>query len=74
MHRPRWNNWAAIAWRMPERSLQGIVSRTAHWLASPHRPASGSAPKISDPPVRYCMAVFTGGVNMGPCEAAKHIA
>jgi hypothetical protein len=31
-------------------------------------------PKISDPLGRYCMAVFTGGVNIGPYEAARHIA
>ncbi|HEX4811554.1 MAG TPA: transposase [Nonomuraea sp.] len=66
----------AIARRMPERSLLGIVARTAHWLGWHHHfgPASGSDPKIKDPQGRYCMAVFTGGVNMGPYEAAKHIA
>ena len=41
----------AIARRMPERSLLGIVARTAHWLGWHHHfgPASGSDPKISDP-------------------------
>ena len=67
---------AAIARRMPERSLLSIVARTAYWLGWHHHfgPASGSDPKISDPHGRYCMAVFTGGVNIGPYEAAKHIA
>jgi Tn3 transposase DDE domain len=66
----------AIARRMPERSLLGIVARTAHWLGWHHHfgPASGSDPKISDPRGRYAMAVFTGGANLGPYEAAKHIA
>jgi TnpA family transposase len=66
----------AIARRMPERSLLSIVSRTAHWLGWHHHfgPASGSDPKIKEPLDRYCMATFTGGVNMGPYEAAKHIA
>ncbi|HEY1320691.1 MAG TPA: Tn3 family transposase, partial [Streptosporangiaceae bacterium] len=66
----------AIARRMPERSLLSIVVRTAYWLGWHHHfgPASGSDPKISDPLGRYCMAVFTGGVNMGPYEAARHIA
>lgn len=66
----------AIARRMPERSLLGIVAHTAHWLGWHHHfgPASGSDPKISDPLGRYCMAVFTGGANIGPYEAAKHIA
>ncbi len=66
----------AIARRMPERSLLSIVARTAYWLGWHHHfgPASGSDPKISDPQGRYCMAVFTGGVNIGPYEAARHIA
>ncbi|WP_324195407.1 transposase [Nocardia abscessus] len=66
----------AIERRMPERSLLGIVARTAHWLGWHHHlgPASGSDPKLKDPQGRYCMAVFTGGVNLGPYEAAKHIA
>jgi TnpA family transposase len=66
----------AIARRMPERSLLSIVARTAYWLGWHHHfgPASGSDPKISDPLGRYCMAVFTGGANIGPYEAARHIA
>jgi TnpA family transposase len=66
----------AIGRRMPERSLLSIVARTAYWLGWHHHfgPASGSDPKISDPLGRYCMAVFTGGVNIGPYEAARHIA
>jgi TnpA family transposase len=66
----------AIARRMPERSLLGIVARTAHWLGWHHNfgPASGSDPKIKDSQGRYCMAVFTGGANIGPYEAANHIA
>ncbi|XKK39472.1 hypothetical protein HFP72_00155 [Nocardiopsis sp. ARC36] len=37
---------AAIETRLPERSLLGIVGRTAHWLGWHHRfgPASGSDP------------------------------
>ena len=66
----------AVARRMPERSLLSIVARTAYWLGWHHHfgPASGSDPKIADPLGRYCMAVFTGGVNIGPYEAARHIA
>ncbi|MFI0349928.1 hypothetical protein [Actinomadura sp. 9N407] len=62
----------AIARRMPERSLLGIVARTAHWLGWHHHfgPASGSDPKISDPLDRYAMAVCTGGVNSRPAPAA----
>ena len=66
----------AVGLRMPERSLLSIVARTAYWLGWHHHfgPASGSDPKISDPLGRYCMAVFTGGANIGPYEAARHIA
>ena len=66
----------AVERRMPERSLLSIVARTAYWLGWHHHfgPASGSDPKIADPLSRYCMAVFTGGVNIGPYEAARHIA
>jgi hypothetical protein len=66
----------AVERRMPERSLLSIVARTAYWLGWHHHfgPASGSDPKISDPLSRYCMAVFTGGINIGPYEAARHIA
>jgi TnpA family transposase len=66
----------AVERRMPERSLLSITARTAYWLGWHHHfgPASGSDPKISDPLGRYCMAVFTGGANIGPYEAARHIA
>ena len=66
----------AVERRMPERSLLSIVARTAYWLGWHHHfgPASGSDPKIVDPLSRYCMAVFTGGINIGPYEAARHIA
>ncbi|KIH96358.1 hypothetical protein LP52_25485, partial [Streptomonospora alba] len=66
----------AIEVRMPERSLLQIVARTAYWLGWHHcfGPASGSDPKIRDILGRYSLAVFTGGINIGPYEAAKHIA
>ncbi|MEV5322724.1 Tn3 family transposase [Nonomuraea sp. NPDC052634] len=67
---------AEIERRMPERSLLSIVARTAHWLSWYRHfgPASGSDPKIKDKLGRYSLAVFTGGINIGPYEAAKHIA
>src|SRR5699024_6808022 len=66
----------AIEARMPERSLLGTVARTAYWLGGPagFGPASGSDPKIRDVLGRYALAVFTGGINIGPYEAAKHSA
>ncbi|MBB6120005.1 hypothetical protein FHS13_001956 [Nocardiopsis algeriensis] len=66
----------AIEARMPERSLLGIAARTAYWLGWHHcfGPASGADLKIRDVLGRYALAVFTGGINLGPYEAAKHIA
>lgn len=65
-----------LARQMPERSLLSTVSRTAHWQGWHHHfgPASCSDPKIKEPLDRYCVATFTGGVKLGPYEAAKHIA
>ncbi|MEO3806874.1 Tn3 family transposase [Nonomuraea sp. B1E8] len=53
-----------------------MVARTAHWLTWYRHfgPASSSDPKIKDKLGRYSLAVFTGGINIGPYEAAKHIA
>jgi len=67
---------AAIEARLPERSLLQIVARTAYWLGWHHcfGPASGADPKIRDTLGRYALAVFTGGINIGPTEAARHIA
>ena len=67
---------ATIEARLPERSLLGIVARTAYWLGRHHcfGSVSGSDPKIRDILGRYALAVYTGGINIGPYEAAKHIA
>ncbi|MFC8833316.1 Tn3 family transposase [Streptomyces griseoincarnatus] len=61
--------------RMPERSLLGIISRTAHWVEWWRRfgPASGNEPKLKDPFGRYVITTFVKGTNMGPYEAARHI-
>jgi len=61
--------------RMPQRSLLGIVARTAYWLEWWRRfgPASGSDPKLADPFGKYVIATFVYGSNMGPYEAARHI-
>ncbi|MEU0679932.1 Tn3 family transposase [Streptomyces albogriseolus] len=61
--------------RMPERSLMGIVARTAYWVDWWQRfgPASGNEPKLDDPFGRYVITTFVKGTNMGPYEAARHI-
>jgi hypothetical protein len=66
----------AIKERMPERSLLGIVARTAYWIEWWHRfgPASGNDPKLKDPFGRYVITTFVKGTNMAFAEAARHIA
>ncbi|MFI1569142.1 Tn3 family transposase [Streptomyces sp. NPDC020490] len=61
--------------RMPERTLIGILSRTAYWVEWWRRfgPASGNEPKLEDPFGRYVITTFVKGTNMGPYEAARHI-
>ncbi|PZS19594.1 MAG: Tn3 family transposase, partial [Pseudonocardiales bacterium] len=50
--------------RMPQRSLLGIVARTAYWLEWWRRfgPASGSDPKLADPFGKYVIATFVWGL------------
>lgn len=66
---------AEVKRRMPERTLLGILSRTAYWVEWWRRfgPASGSDPKLKDPFGRYVLTTFVGGINMTFAEAARHI-
>jgi hypothetical protein len=66
----------AIAERIPERTLLGIVARTGHWLEWWRRfgPASGSDPKLADAFFRYTLTTFAYGSNLGPAQAARHMA
>jgi hypothetical protein len=41
---------------------------------APVRPGSGNNPKLKDPFGRYIITTFVNGTNMGPYEAARHIA
>ncbi|MFD6278072.1 Tn3 family transposase [Streptomyces sp. NPDC060209] len=61
--------------RMPERSLMGIVARTAYWVEWWRRfgPPSGNEPKLTDRLGRYVIVTFVKGTNMGSYEAARHI-
>ena len=67
---------AELTRRMPERTLLGILARTGHWLQWWRRfgPASGSDPKLGDAFFRYVLTTFTYGSNLGPAQAARHIA
>jgi hypothetical protein len=61
--------------RLPERTLLGILARTASWVEWWRRfgPTSGNEPKLTDPFGRYVVTTFVKGTNMGPYEAARHI-
>ena len=61
---------------MPERTLLGILARTGQWLQWWRRfgPASGSDPKLADAFFRYVLTTFTYSTNLGPTQAARHIA
>ncbi|MGW2870895.1 Tn3 family transposase [Kitasatospora sp. NPDC001225] len=65
----------AIKARLPERSLLGVLARTAYWIEWWRRfgPASGHDPKLKDAFGRYVITTFVNGTNMGPYEAARHI-
>ena len=60
---------------MPERSLMGIVARTAYWVEWWRRfgPAVRQRAQAHDPLGRYVIVTFVKGTNMGPYEAARHI-
>jgi TnpA family transposase len=61
--------------RMPERSVLEILARTAYWIQwwRHFGPASGSEPKLSDPPLRYVLTTFSYGSLLGPAQAARHM-
>lgn len=67
---------AAPGQRMPEPTLLAILARTAYWLEWWRRfgPASGADPKRADPFFRDVLTTFTYGTNLGPAQAARHIA
>jgi hypothetical protein len=58
---------AALKERMPERTLLGILARSAHWLEWWRRfsPASGSDPKLQDPFSRYVLTTFATAPTSG---------
>jgi len=67
---------AAVKDRLPERSLLEILGRATRWLRWYRHlgPLSGSDPKLADPLERYLLVAFTYGCNLGPHQAARHLA
>lgn len=60
--------------RMPSRSVLEVLWNTAHWTDWPRHfgPLSGSEPKMDNATIRYLLATFCYGSNLGPAETERH--
>lgn len=67
---------AAITQRMPARHVLDIMANIEHWIQFTRHfgPMSGSDPKLKEPAERYLMTIFAMGCNLGPNQAARHLA
>jgi TnpA family transposase len=67
---------AAVVSRMPERHLLDILANTEYWtnFTRHFAPLSGSDPKLDRAVERYILTVFAIGCNLGPNQAARHMA
>ena len=59
---------AAVAQRLPERSVLDVLANVEHWLHWTRHfgPLSGTEPKLDDPVLRYILTTFGYGCNLGP--------
>lgn len=66
----------AIVQRMPARHVLDIMANIEHWIQFTRHfgPMSGNEPKLKDPAERYLMTIFALGCNLGPNQAARHLA
>ncbi|WP_028628399.1 Tn3 family transposase [Metapseudomonas resinovorans] len=66
----------AIVQRMPARHVLDIMANIEHWIQFTRHfgPISGNEPKLKDPAERYLMTIFAMGCNLGPNQAARHLA
>jgi TnpA family transposase len=67
---------AAITQRMPTRNLLDILINIEHWTNFTRHfgPLSGTDPKLDRAAERYLQTVFAIGCNLGPTQAARHMA
>ena len=67
---------ANITQKMPTRSLLDILVNIEHWTNFTRHfgPLSGSDPKLERAAERYIQTVFALGCNLGPNQAARHMA
>ena len=66
----------AIVQRMPARHVLDIMANIEHWIQFTRHfgPVSGGDPKLKEPAERYLMTIFAMGCNLGPNQAARHLA
>jgi len=67
---------ANITQKMPTRNLLDILVNIEHWTHFTRHfgPLSGSDPKLERAAERYIQTVFAIGCNLGPNQAARHMA
>jgi len=66
----------AVLARVPERNVLDVLCHVEHWLNWTRHfgPLSGSEPKLERPAERYVLTTFAYGTNLGPTQAARHMA
>lgn len=66
----------AIVQHLPARHLLDILANIEHWIQFTRHfgPLSGNEPKLKQPAERYLMTIFAMGCNLGPTQAARHLA
>ncbi|HEY0846796.1 MAG TPA: Tn3 family transposase, partial [Noviherbaspirillum sp.] len=62
--------------RMPTRNLLDVLANLEHWVGFTRHfgPISGSDPKLKRAAERYLLTIFALGCNLGPNQAARHLA
>lgn len=65
-----------IMHRMPTRNLLDVLANLEHWVGFTRHfgPISGSDPKLRRAAERYLLTIFAHGCNLGPNQAARHLA
>lgn len=66
----------ALSKRMPPRHLLDILANIEQWMHFTRHfgPLSGNEAKLRDAAERYLMTIFAMGCNLGPTQAARHLA
>lgn len=62
--------------QMPSRHILDILANIEHWMGFTRHfgPISGNETKLKQPAERYLMTIFAMGCNLGPAQAARHLA